>query len=71
MPVCEECGESFVEPLEELVALDEVSRLYRAVADGEPKIEVLQMIYEIFGVSYGLAPPGNRDQDCRTVQRRD
>ena len=57
MPVCEECSQHFVEPIEELIAEDEVTRLYRAVAEGEPKVEILQMIYEIFGVSYRLAPP--------------
>ncbi|MGY5812031.1 hypothetical protein ACXHXG_30565 [Rhizobium sp. LEGMi198b] len=36
----------------------EVERLYRAVADGEPRREVLQLIYDMFsGIHHQLRPP--------------
>ncbi len=37
--------------------LVEIERLYRAVADGEPRREILQMIYDLFGSDYHLRPP--------------
>jgi hypothetical protein len=39
------------------VTLVEMERLYRAVADGEPRREILQMIYDLFGSDYQLRPP--------------
>jgi hypothetical protein len=35
----------------------EVEQLYRAVADGEPRIEILQLIYDLFGEGCQLRPP--------------
>ena len=35
----------------------DIERLYRAVADGEPRREVLQLIYDMFGSSCQLRPP--------------
>lgn len=35
----------------------DIERLYRAVADGEPRREILQMIYDMFGSSCQLRPP--------------
>jgi hypothetical protein len=35
----------------------EIEQLYRAVADGEPRLEILQMIYDLLGASYQLRPP--------------
>jgi len=35
----------------------EIERLYRAVADGEPRREILQMIHDMFGKSCQRAPP--------------
>jgi hypothetical protein len=37
--------------------LREVEALYRAVADGEPRREILQMIYDMFGDAGYLRPP--------------
>ncbi len=37
--------------------VSEVEALYRAVADGEPRLELLQMIYDMFGESGYLRPP--------------
>jgi hypothetical protein len=37
----------------------EIEQLYRAIADGEPRLEPLQMIYDMFGKSYGLRPPAD------------
>jgi hypothetical protein len=34
-----------------------IERLYRAVADGEPRLEILQLIYDIHGVEANLRPP--------------
>lgn len=38
-------------------ANEEIDKLYRAVAEREPAIEILQMIYDIFGSSFNLRPP--------------
>lgn len=58
MPVCSECGDDIETEIADIVVGDDdLQRLYRAVADGEPKCEILQMIYDMFGTSYGLAPP--------------
>ncbi len=35
----------------------DIERLYRAVADGEPRREILQMIHDMFGNSCQLRPP--------------
>ena len=35
----------------------DIERLYRAVADGEPRREILQMIHDLFGKSHQLRPP--------------
>jgi hypothetical protein len=35
----------------------DVERLYRAVADGEPQREIMEMIYDLLGHSYQLRPP--------------
>lgn len=35
----------------------DVERLYRAVADGEPRREILQMIYDLLGENCELRPP--------------
>ncbi|WP_203427895.1 hypothetical protein [Rhizobium sp. BG4] len=35
----------------------EVERIYRAVADGEPTFEILQLLYDRFGVECNLRPP--------------
>jgi cytochrome c-type biogenesis protein CcmH/NrfF len=35
----------------------EIERLYRAVADGEPQREILQLIYDLFGEHFDLRPP--------------
>lgn len=34
-----------------------VERLYRAVADREPTLEILQLIYDLYGTKCGLRPP--------------
>lgn len=57
MPVCSDCGDPLEVDITDVVDDRDVERLYRAVADGEPKLEIMQMIYEMFGASYGLAPP--------------
>lgn len=36
---------------------EDIERLYRAVADGEPQREIMQMIYDIFGHRCELRPP--------------
>jgi cytochrome c-type biogenesis protein CcmH/NrfF len=35
----------------------DVERLYRSVADGEPRREILQIMYDLFGKSHQLRPP--------------
>lgn len=35
----------------------EVERLYRAIADREPTLELLQLVYDLFGSEYNLRPP--------------
>ena len=35
----------------------EIEKLYRAVADGEPRREIMQMMHDLFGRYYGLRPP--------------
>lgn len=35
----------------------DIEHLYRAVADGEPQREIMQMIYDLFGDSCELRPP--------------
>ncbi|NLS02292.1 hypothetical protein HGP14_02770 [Rhizobium sp. P32RR-XVIII] len=58
MPVCSECGDEIETEIADIIVDDvEVQRLYRAVADGAPKVEILQMIYDMFGSRYELAPP--------------
>ncbi|MNV36113.1 hypothetical protein D3C71_1275780 [compost metagenome] len=39
---------------------EDIERLYRAVADGEPQREIMQMIYDIFGHRCELRPPRSR-----------
>ncbi|MGG7580999.1 hypothetical protein [Rhizobium sp. Nf11,1] len=36
---------------------EEIEKLYRAVADGEPRFEILQMMHDIWGPSCNLRPP--------------
>lgn len=35
----------------------EIERIYRAVADGEPRFEILQLLYDRFGAECNLRPP--------------
>ena len=35
----------------------DIEQLYRAVAEGEPRREILQMIYDLFSRSHQLRPP--------------
>lgn len=35
----------------------DVQRLYRAVADREPTVELLQMVFDMFGQRCDLRPP--------------
>jgi cytochrome c-type biogenesis protein CcmH/NrfF len=65
MPVCEDCTKHFVET-ELDVAQRDIENLYRAVADGEPKLEILHLMYSMFGEQYQLAPPST---ELRTSQR--
>ncbi|RKD61687.1 hypothetical protein [Rhizobium sp. WW_1] len=39
------------------VSRTDIENLYRAVADGEPRREVLQMMHDLFGRHYELRPP--------------
>ncbi|MBT9370308.1 hypothetical protein [Rhizobium sp. CSW-27] len=39
------------------VSREDVQQLYRAVADGESRGELLQRLYDIFGDSFDLRPP--------------
>lgn len=39
------------------IAKTDMEQLYRAVADGEPQREILQMLYDMFGVTCNLRPP--------------
>ena len=46
----------------------EIEKLYRAVADGEPRREILQMMHDLFGRYYGLRPPDRKStrlKSCR------
>gem|GEM_PF-6149626 len=58
MAACNVCGSrapmGFV--LDEGDSSD-IARLYRAVADGEPQREIMQLIYDLFGQSLELRPP--------------
>jgi len=36
---------------------EDIERLYRSVADGEPRREIMQMIYDMYGYSHNLRPP--------------
>ena len=38
---------------------DEVARLYRAIADEEPRGDLLQRVYDLFGMEAGLRPPAD------------
>ena len=35
----------------------DIEHLYRAVADGEPQREIMEMIYDLFGEACQLRPP--------------
>jgi cytochrome c-type biogenesis protein CcmH/NrfF len=35
----------------------DIVKLYRAVADGEPRREILQMMHDLFGRDFELRPP--------------
>lgn len=35
----------------------DIERLYRAVADGEPQREIMQLIFDLFGDACELRPP--------------
>ncbi|TWB20067.1 hypothetical protein FBZ99_101858 [Rhizobium sp. ERR 1071] len=39
------------------VRRSDIEKLYRAVADGEPRREILQMMHDLFGRDYELRPP--------------
>ncbi|MGV1791025.1 hypothetical protein [Rhizobium sp. A37_96] len=39
------------------VSRHDMEKLYRAVADGEPRREILQMMHDLFGRDYGLRAP--------------
>lgn len=58
MPACVNCGSQL--PTDFVVTesdTGEVERLYRAVADGEPQREIMQMIYDLFGDACQLRAP--------------
>ncbi|MBZ5760251.1 hypothetical protein LAV84_06780 [Rhizobium sp. VS19-DR104.2] len=57
MPVCDECGDDIFNIEEHMDDSPSVERLYRAVADGEPKLEVMHLIYSMFGDACGLRHP--------------
>ncbi|MDO1582398.1 hypothetical protein [Rhizobium oryzicola] len=56
MPVCSDCGDFFPEETLEDIQPD-IERLYRSVADGDPNLEILQRIYDLFGTRCDLRPP--------------
>ncbi|WP_368517459.1 hypothetical protein [Rhizobium sp.] len=39
------------------VRRSDIEKLYRAVADGEPRREILQMMHDLFGRDCELRPP--------------
>lgn len=39
------------------VRRSDIEKLYRTIADGEPRREILQMMYDLFGKHYELRPP--------------
>lgn len=45
----------------------DIERLYRAVADGEPQREIMEMIYDLFGSGCDLRPPVSELRLARTV----
>jgi hypothetical protein len=58
MPICAECGDHFTDDAIEMSGTGaEIGRLYRAVADGEPRREIMQLIYDLFGDTCQLRPP--------------
>ena len=49
----------------------EIERLYRSIADGEPRRELLQMVYDLFGKTHGLRPPISEERladRCRSAK---
>jgi hypothetical protein len=55
MPLCDDCGDEIHE--EQILDDAGVERLYRAVADGADRKDVLIMIYDLFRESCELSPP--------------
>lgn len=49
-------------------AKSDMEQLYRAVADGEPQREIMQMIYDMFGTTCNLRPPAHELQLARRCQ---
>lgn len=47
---------------------EDIQRIYRAVADGRPRTELMQMIYDVFGPECNLAPPLHRNAGRRHVR---
>lgn len=37
--------------------MSDIEKLYRAIADREPTLELLQMVYDLYGNSHNLRPP--------------
>lgn len=64
MPVCDDCDDFY--PDETEVDEPKIHRLYRAVADGEPRREIMQMIYDMFGDCCELRPPASELNLART-----
>lgn len=52
---------------------EEIERLYRMIADGAPREDSLQLIYDLAGTACDLRPPAqeiNLSRICGTEHRR-
>lgn len=43
---------------------DQTAQLYRAIAEGRPTAELLQLFYDLFGEAAELRPPPSRGKPC-------
>ncbi|MFC3163102.1 hypothetical protein [Ciceribacter thiooxidans] len=54
---------------DDIVTIEEgaIERIYEAVAERRPHAEILQMIYDAFGVEWALRPPLLAEKVARLV----
>lgn len=66
MPLCEECGDHFDDEITTITfqKMDEIERIYCAVAAGEKREDILNLIYDLFGSACELRPPASEIKLC-------